>query len=61
MTVRRRALLVFAYANSHGDVTARLQAIRKSIEARQQGIEPQVEQGQRLEGEGKRDCENGAT
>jgi hypothetical protein len=30
------ALLVFAYANSHGDVTARLQAIRKSIEGRKQ-------------------------
>ncbi|MFO0788007.1 MAG: hypothetical protein U0805_01020 [Pirellulales bacterium] len=45
-----RALLVFAYANSHGDVTARLEAIRKSIEARQQGLEPQVENGQQLEG-----------
>lgn len=45
-----RALLVFAYANSHGDVTTRLQVISKSIEARQQGIEPQVETGQRLDG-----------
>jgi hypothetical protein len=45
-----RALLVFAYANSHGDITTRLQVIRKSIEARRQGLEPQVESGQQLEG-----------
>ena len=43
-------MLVFAYANSHGDVTTRLQVIRKSIEARQQGLEPQVESGQQLDG-----------
>jgi hypothetical protein len=36
----RRALLVFAYAGQHGNVTARLHAIGKAIEARQQGKEP---------------------
>jgi hypothetical protein len=46
-----RALLVFAHANSHGDVPARMQAIRKSIEARQQGIEPPIGKGQELEEE----------
>jgi hypothetical protein len=35
-----QALRVFAYANSHGDVTARLQAIRRSVEARQKGEVP---------------------
>jgi hypothetical protein len=47
-----RALLVHAYANSHGDVTARLQAIRASIE----GTEPeskekqeQIEKGRELQ------------
>lgn len=39
-----RALLVFAYANSHGDVTARLQAIRMSIEGRQPDTKEQQEQ-----------------
>jgi len=36
-----RALLVFAYAGQHGDVSARLQAIGKAIEARQQGKVPE--------------------
>ena len=36
-----RALLVFAYASGSRDVTARLQAIGKAIEARQQGKQPE--------------------
>jgi hypothetical protein len=36
-----RALLVFAYAGQHGDVSARLQAIGTAIEARQQGKLPE--------------------
>lgn len=40
-----RALLVFAYAGQHGNVTARLQAIGKAIEARQQGKVPEVHDG----------------
>jgi hypothetical protein len=40
-----RALLVFAYAGQHGNVSARLQAIGKAIEARQQGKEPEVQDG----------------
>jgi hypothetical protein len=38
-----QALLVFAYANQHGNVSARLQAIGKAIEARQQGKEPEAQ------------------
>ena len=40
-----RALLVFAYAGGSRDVSARLQVIRKAIEARQQGKEPEVQNG----------------
>ncbi len=36
-----RALLVFAYASGSRDVSARLQVIRKAIEARQQGKQPE--------------------
>jgi hypothetical protein len=42
-----QALLIFAYANSHGDVAARLEAIAKSIAARQRGEEPEIKEGKR--------------
>ena len=47
-----RALLVIAYANSHGDVTARLQAIRRSITGAQPETkeqQKQYEKGRKLE------------
>lgn len=54
-----RALLVYAYANSHGDVTTRLQAIRASVE----GIEPetkekqeQIEKGRKLQSKESREA-----
>jgi len=46
-----RALLVFAYASGSRDVVARLQLMRKTFEARQQGkeLEPQEVTAQQLE------------
>jgi hypothetical protein len=50
----RRALLVFAYASSHGDVPARMQAIRDSIEGKlSQEERAKISQQQKAEGQAR--------
>src|SRR6185503_5602584 len=54
-----RALLVFAYANSHGDVTARLKAMRANMEGTQPETKEQQEQietGRKLQSKESREA-----